>query len=88
MFEKEFPTSFMDLQVHILFHLADEVELVGVVSCLWMFFLEAHMKRLKGFVHQREKPEGSIVEGYIVYESFYYASEYLKKIDDTPSVVV
>ena len=28
-----------------------------------------------------EKPEGSMVEWYIVYESFYYASEYIKKID-------
>ena len=33
MFEKELPTSFMDLQVHILIHLVYEVELVGVFSC-------------------------------------------------------
>jgi hypothetical protein len=38
MFEKELPSSFMDLQVHLLIHLVDEVELVGVVSCHWMFF--------------------------------------------------
>ena len=42
MFEKELPTSFMDLQVHLLIHLVDEVELVGVVYCHWMFFLERH----------------------------------------------
>jgi hypothetical protein len=29
-----------------------------------------------------------MAEGYIVYESFYYASEYIKKIDDTPGEVV
>jgi hypothetical protein len=29
-----------------------------------------------------------MVDGYIVYESFYYSSEYIKKIDDTPGVVV
>ena len=40
MFEKELSTSFMDLQVHLLIHLVDKVELVGVVSCHWMFFLE------------------------------------------------
>ena len=33
MFENELSTSFMDLQVHLLIHLVDEVELVGVVSC-------------------------------------------------------
>ena len=38
MFEKELPMSFMDLYVHLLIHLHDEVELVGVVSCQWMFF--------------------------------------------------
>jgi hypothetical protein len=38
MFEKELPSSFMDLQVHLLIHLVDKVELVGVVSSRWMFF--------------------------------------------------
>ena len=28
MFKKELPMSFMDLQVHILIHLFDEIELV------------------------------------------------------------
>ena len=32
MFEKELLTIFIDLQVHILIHLVNEVELVGVVS--------------------------------------------------------
>ena len=58
MFEKELPTSFMDLQVHLIIHLVDEVELVGVVSCRWMFFLERFMKKLKGFVRQRENLRG------------------------------
>ena len=42
MFEKELPLSFMELQVHLLIHLVDEVELVGVVSYRWMFFREVH----------------------------------------------
>ena len=78
MFEKELPTSFMDLQVHLLIHLFYEVKLVGVVSSHWMFFLERYMKKLKGFIRQMEKPEGSMAEGYISYESLYYASEYIK----------
>ena len=75
MFEKELATSFMDLQVHIIIHLVDEVELVVVVSCHWMFFLERYMKKLKCFVRQREKPEGYMVEGYISYDFLYYYSE-------------
>ena len=52
------------------------------------FFLERCMKKLKGFVRQMEKPEGSMEEWYILYESFYYASEYIKQIDNTPGVVI
>jgi hypothetical protein len=52
-----------------------------------VFFREVHEK-LKGFVHQREKPEGSMEEGYISYEYFYYASEYIKKIDNTPGATI
>ena len=88
MFEKELLTSFMDLQVHLLIHLVDEVELVGIFSCHWMFFLERYVKKLKGFVRQREKPEGSMVEGYISYESFYYDSEYIKKVDNRPGEMI
>ena len=80
--------SFMDLQAHLLIHLVDEVESFGVVSYHWMFFLERYMKKLKGFVRQREKPEGSMANGYISYESFYYASEYIKKIKNIPGVVI
>ena len=88
MFEKEFLTSFMDLQVNLLIHLVDEVELVGVVSYLCTSFLESYMKKLKFFVRQREKPEGSMEEGYILYEPFYYANEYINQIENTPSVVI
>ena len=88
MFEKELLPSFMDFQVYILIHLVYEVELVGVVSCRWMFFLERYMKKLKGCVRQMEKPKRSMTEGYISYESFYYASEHINQIDNTPSAMI
>jgi hypothetical protein len=88
MFEKEIPMSFMDLEVHILIHLPNEAELARVLSCHWIFFLERYMKKLKGFFQQRKKPKGSMEEGYIVYELLYYASEYIKKIDDKEEIVI
>ena len=88
IFEKELPVSFMDLQALILIHLPNEVELSRVVSCRWIFFLGRYIKKLKGFVRQMENPEGSKVKGYVVYESFYYAKNYIKQIDDTSGVVV
>ena len=32
LMEKELPTSFFDIQVHLLIHLVDEIEIAGVVS--------------------------------------------------------
>ena len=46
------------------------------------------MKKLKFFVRQRAKPKGSMVEEYISYESFYYASEYIKQINNRPGAVI
>ena len=46
------------------------------------------MNKFKGFFRQREKPEGSMEEGYISYESLYYASEYIKQIENRPSAVI
>ena len=88
MFEKELPTSFMDLQVHLLIQIVDEVELVGVVSCRVIFFIERYMKKLKGFVRKREKLEGSMVEGYISNDYFYYANEYIKQINNRAGAVI
>ena len=78
----------MDLQVHILNQLVNEVELVRVVSCQCIFFLERFMKKVKGFFLQRVNPEGYMEKGYIIYELFYYVSEYIKQIDHTPGVVI
>ena len=29
-----------------------------------------------------------MVKGYIIYDSFYYASEYIRKLDNTPGAVI
>jgi hypothetical protein len=39
--------------------------------------VERHLKFLKGLVRQREHPEGSMVEGYMLYQTMVYISEYL-----------
>lgn len=81
LMEKELPTSFFNIQEHLLIHLVDEITIAGVVSTRWMFFFERYMKVLKNFVRQRARPEGSMAEGYIVQESLYYVTEYLLTID-------
>lgn len=77
LLEEHFPTSILNIQLHLLVHLVDEVQIAGTVHARWMFFLERFMKTLKGFVRQRARPEGSMAEGWLVQESCVYISEYL-----------
>lgn len=79
LLEEHFPTSILNIQVHVLVHLVDEVEIAGTVHARWMFFLERFMKTLKGFVRQRARPEGSMAEGWMVQESCVFVSEYLSR---------
>ncbi len=41
------------------------------------------MNKLKFFVRQRKKTEGSLEKGKLSYEYLYYASEYIKQINNT-----
>ena len=79
VFEKDIPISFMDLQVHLLIHLVDDIELAGVVSMRWIFFFERHMKTLKRYVRQKAHLEGCMVEGYVLNESFFFLCEFIGK---------
>jgi hypothetical protein len=45
-----------------------------------MWMVERHLKSLKALVRQRARPEGSMVEGYMVYQSMVYISQYLPKL--------
>ena len=46
------------------------------------------MIKLKGFICQWEKPKGTMTKGYIVYKFFYYAIQYIKKLNHTQGVVI
>lgn len=74
MIERTFPTSILNIQLHLLVHLVDEVALAGTVHTRWMFYLERFMKTLKGFVRQKVRPEGSMAEGWLVQESCVWIS--------------
>jgi hypothetical protein len=45
-----------------------------------MWMVERHLKSLKALVRERACPEGSMVEGYMVYESMVYISQYIPKL--------
>ena len=45
-----------------------------------MWMVERHLKSLKALIIQRECPEGSMVEGYMVYKATVYICQYSGKI--------
>ena len=42
--------------------------------------VERNLKFMKGLVRQREHDEGSMMEGYMVYQNMLYVNEYLPKL--------
>ena len=77
LLEKYFPPSFFDIMIHLTVHLVREVKLYGPVYLRWMYPFERYMKVLKGYVKNRNRAEGCIVESYIAEESVEFCSEYL-----------
>jgi hypothetical protein len=81
LFEKYFPPSFFDIMIHLTVHLVREVQLCGPVYFRWMYPFERFMKVLKGYVRNRNRPEGCIAECYIAEEAVEFCSEYLSGVE-------
>ncbi|KAL5551593.1 hypothetical protein UlMin_001769 [Ulmus minor] len=69
--------------VHLIVHLPREIKLCGPVWLRWMYPMERYMKILKGYVRNRSRPEGCIIECYVVEEAVEFCSEYL---ESTPTI--
>eukprot|EP00261_Vitis_vinifera_P019765 XP_010650360.2 PREDICTED: uncharacterized protein LOC104879379 [Vitis vinifera] len=67
--------------IHLTVHLVREVRLCGPVYFRWMYPFERFMKVLKGYVRNRNHPEGCIVECYIAEEAIEFCTEYLSNVD-------
>ncbi|KAK1378472.1 hypothetical protein POM88_025216 [Heracleum sosnowskyi] len=76
-FEMIFPTAFFDIMIHLLVHLWKEIELGGPAHLRCMWPIERYLCKLKSYVHNRSKPEGSIAEGYLAEECLTFCSRFL-----------
>ncbi|XP_024199865.1 uncharacterized protein LOC112203073 [Rosa chinensis] len=83
LLEKFFPPSFFDIMIHLTVHLVREVELCGPIFFRWMYPFERYMKVFKGWVRNRQFPEGCIAESYIVEEAIEFCSERILPEDAT-----
>ncbi|KAI5312747.1 hypothetical protein L3X38_041921 [Prunus dulcis] len=68
-FERIFPPAFFTSMMHVMVHLPEEALLAGPVNYRWMYPIERLLGELKKSVRNRAKPEGSIIEAWVQYES-------------------
>nr|GEZ63399.1 hypothetical protein [Tanacetum cinerariifolium] len=61
--EMYFPPSFFDVMVHLVSHIVEEIKIAGPVFLRYMYQFERYMGFLKGYVRNRYRPEGSIIQG-------------------------
>ncbi|XP_057251763.1 uncharacterized protein LOC125498631 [Beta vulgaris subsp. vulgaris] len=79
--EKEFLPTFFTIMVHLLIHLVDEVKLGGPVHYRWMYPIERYLAFLKSHVSNKAQPEGSIAEGFLLWETITFCSRYLESVE-------
>lgn len=79
--EKTFMPCFFDIMIHLIVHLVEEVRLCGPVCLRWMYPFEREMKPLKGYVRNRNRPEGCIAECYMVEEAMEFCTDFLSVLN-------
>nr|GEV46200.1 hypothetical protein [Tanacetum cinerariifolium] len=67
--ELMYPPALFDIMIHLVIHLPLETLEGGPIRPRWMFSFEIYMKKLKGYVRNKAKPEDSIAKGYVAEEA-------------------
>ncbi|KAI5333527.1 hypothetical protein L3X38_023658 [Prunus dulcis] len=80
-FEMIFPPAFFTSMMHVMVHLPEEALLAGPVNYRRMYPIERLLGELKKSVRNRAKPEGSIIEAWVQYESLTFCGMYLKDVE-------
>ncbi|KAI5339172.1 hypothetical protein L3X38_018444 [Prunus dulcis] len=80
-FEMIFPPAFFTSMMHVMVHLPEEALLAALVNYRWMYPIERLLGELKKSVRNRAKPEGSIIEAWVQYESLTFCGMYLKDVE-------
>ncbi|GKA09098.1 hypothetical protein Tco_0688429 [Tanacetum coccineum] len=75
-----YPPALFDIMIHLVIHFPLEALEGGPIRPRWMFPFERYMKKLKGYVRNKAKPEGSIAEGYVVEEALTFSSHYFRDV--------
>ncbi|GJZ50897.1 zinc finger, PHD-type containing protein [Tanacetum coccineum] len=75
-----YPPAFFDIMIHLVIHLPLEAIFGGPIRPRWMYPFERYMKKLKNYVRNKAKLEGSIAEGYVAEEALTFSSHYFRDV--------
>nr|GEX47181.1 hypothetical protein [Tanacetum cinerariifolium] len=71
-----YPPAFFDIMIHLVIHLHLEAIFDEPICPWWIYPFKRYMKKLKNYVRNKAKPEGSIAEGYVAEEALTFSSYY------------
>ena len=80
LLKKCFLPSFFDIIAHLIIHLVSEVRQCGPVCLRWMYPFKQYMKIVKGYVRNRNCPEGCIAESYIAEKVLEFYAECMENM--------
>ena len=72
-----YPPAFFDIMVHLLVHVLDDIIDLGSTYLHNMMAFERMNGVIKGFVHNRAHPDGSIVQGFLAEECISFCTNYI-----------
>nr|GEZ57070.1 hypothetical protein [Tanacetum cinerariifolium] len=64
-----YPPALFDIMIHLVIHLPLEALEGGLIRPRWKFPFKRYMKKLKGYVRNKAKPEGLIAKGFVTEEA-------------------
>ncbi|GKD42921.1 pyruvate kinase [Tanacetum coccineum] len=71
-----YPPGFFDIMIHLVIYLPLKALEDGPIRPRWMYPVERFIKKLKNYVRNKAKPEGSIAKGYVAEEALTFSSHY------------
>ena len=72
-----FPPAFFDVMVHLLVHIVDDIIQLEPTFLHNMLSFERMNGVIKGFIRNRARPDGSIVQGFLTEECISFCTNYL-----------
>jgi hypothetical protein len=72
-----FPPTFFDIMVHLLVHIVENIVQLGPTFLHSMMPFERMNGVIKGYVHNRSRPDGSIAKGFLIEECISFCTNYL-----------